>query len=265
MNYIRRLSWFAIVLLGAPRLAAAEEAPMMALSGFVEAGIGHAELTNGNGQWNDYYARAHVDVNQTLKLAGEISSQEHFGDRGTYLAGGFTHVFDDRWHATVAAGTSDGGFFLPRLRTDGFLYYKWFERKKLVTSVGLSYYRAKDEHSDQALTLGGAYYFDVPWIAEAGARLNKSYPGGVRADRGFAAITWGQAKKTYVTLRYEAGREAYQLVGSGSTLSDFSSREWSAVWRQWLGKGIGFNLRAAHYENPTYRRSGLEFGLFLDF
>ena len=244
---------------------AATAAAAVSTSGYIEGGIGHAHLSDGNSTWNDQYLRGHAQVNDTNGFDGEVSHQSHFGDRGTYVGLGYGHVFDDRWHGSINAGTSDGGFFLPRLRLDAFLYHKWLERKSLVTNIGLGYNRAKDDHFDRSLSFGAAWYFDAPWIAEGGVRLNQSNPGQVTANRVFAALTWGRDRHHYLTLRHETGREAYQLIGPVAVLSDFDSRETSVVWRQWIATNVGFNLRVAHYANPSYRRSGLEAGLFLNF
>jgi hypothetical protein len=51
------------------------------------------------------------------------------------------------------------------LKTAGWRWFaSWLSRRRLVTSAGVSYLRAHDEHRDYALTLGGQYYFEEPWI-----------------------------------------------------------------------------------------------------
>lgn len=235
------------------------------LSGYVEGGVGHAALTAGYDDWNDQYLRGYAQLGANNGINWEISRQDHFGDQGTYFAAGYTRIFDEKWYASIGAGTSDGGFFLPSKRVDGFIYRKWLDRNQLVTSLGAGYYRAKDEHFDRSLTLGAAWYLEIPLILECGARFNQSNPGDVHAKRSFAAATWGTNKHQYLTLRYEKGQEAYQIIGPDSVISDFSSRETTATWRQWLSSNVGFNLRASRYTNPSYRRTGGEVGLFLDF
>lgn len=235
------------------------------LNGFVEAGAGYHGLSGSNPSWNDEYVRSHLAVTPLDGVDLEVSHQAHFGDRGTFLGAGYTRTLDDRWYASGFAGGSDGGFFLPRLRLDGFLSRKWLDGGPLVTTVGLGYSRARDVHWDGSALVEATYYFRAPFIVNAGTRLNASNPGTVLATRGFAAVTYGAEKHHYLTLRFEGGGEGYQVVGPETVLSEFSSHEASAIWRQWLTRSVGFDLRATRYVNPTYTRSGVQLGAFWDF
>lgn len=236
-----------------------------AMTGFLEAGAGHAVLTGNNPDWNDQYLRGNLNLNPSDHLNAEISEQRHFGDRGTFVGASYTHEFNDTWYSLLSAGTSEGGFFLPKLRVDGFIYRKWLEKKNLVTHIGFMYYKAKETYIDRALQLGASYYFQAPWIVEAGVHLTQSNPGGIRSSRGFVAVTYGENKRHYLTLAYDTGRESYQLTGENSLLSDFASHETSLTWRQWVSNNYGFNLRASQYKNPNYRRTGFTLGIFRDF
>jgi YaiO family outer membrane protein len=129
----------------------------------------------------------------------------------------------------------------------------------------LGYYDAKDEHSDRNVTLSMLYYFEAPFIAEVGARLNRSNPGSVDSRRYFGALYWGRVKDRFLSLKYEAGGEGYQLMGPQSVITDFNSNETTLTWREWVNNDYGFNVRLQHYSNPTYDRNGLELSLFLDF
>ncbi|MDT6962684.1 MULTISPECIES: YaiO family outer membrane beta-barrel protein [unclassified Cupriavidus] len=257
------------LLIAADASAQAEATPprtfVPLLTGFVEGGIGHANLTGDNANWNDQYLRGGVHLTPKDYVTGEISHQSHFGDQGTFFGLGYTRIIDDDWYAFLSAGTSSGGFFLPEVRVDGMLFRKLLEKKNLVASAGFTYYRAKDVYTDKALLLGLTYYFDAPWIVQVGARLNRSDPGNVRSNRGTVAVTYGRDKDQYITLRYDGGREAYQLTGEQTVLSDFTSHEVSLNWRKWFTKRYGINLRAVYYENPSYKRKQAEIGFFVEF
>jgi YaiO family outer membrane protein len=235
------------------------------IHGFVEAGSGRDRLTAGEPSWSDEYVRGHLQVTPSDAVALDVSRQSHFGAQGTYFGLGYTRILSDRWYGSVDAGASDRGFFLPRARAQGAVHLKWLSRRNLVTSLGVRYSRARDAHSDRALAFEAAYYFDAPWIVQLGVGLNESDPGTVLSARGRAAVTYGRAKRHYVTLTYERGRESYQLIAEDRAVTDFASDEASVVWRQWLAGGFGFNARAVHYTNPTYRRWGGALGLFWEF
>lgn len=233
--------------------------------GFVEIGGGYDRLTAGEPSWNDEYVRGHLDLTPSDAIQLEVTRQSHFGDHGTYGALGYTRILSERWYASGVAGGSDRGFFLPRVRFDAALHLKWLSRRNLVTSVGVGYSRMRDGHSDRAVGLDATYYFDAPWIVQAGVRLNDSNPGNVLSARGHAAVTYGRQGRQYLTLTYESGRESYQVIGEDVAISDFASDELAFVWRRWLAGGFGFNARAVYYTNPTYRRLGAAVGLFWEF
>jgi YaiO family outer membrane protein len=261
-------SFSIAALTAAPVLGLAEEpaASEHRVSGLVEGGAAYAALTEGYPIWNDQFLKASLQLTPDDRLSAEVSRQSHFGDAGVFFGAGYTRHFDDRWYGSLNIGTSTRGFFLPRIRLDAFLYRKWLERKSLVTNIGFAYYRSRDVYFDRALLAGATYYFDGPWIVEVGGRLNDSSPGGVRSLRGFAALTYGYDQRHFFVLRYEGGREAYQVVGTSAAgaLVGFSSQEASLTWRQWVLADFGLNLRASHYRGP-YRRTGLELGIFYEF
>jgi YaiO family outer membrane protein len=267
-----RHGYVALLLgcLGAvPAVLAQDDATDQALalkqSGFLEFGVSYDNLSKGHSSWNSQFVRANLLLTEQDRLDLEIASQDHFDDRGTLLSAGVTHIFDEDWYGRLAFGTSSGGFFLPRWRVDASLSRKWLPQRNLVTTLGLGYYDAKDEHSDRSVSLSALYYFDAPFIVEVGARLNRSNPGSIDSERFFGAINWGMVKERFITLKYETGGEGYQLMTPQLVMTDFNSNETTLIWREWVNKDYGFNVRLQHYSNPFYDRNGLELSLFLDF
>jgi YaiO family outer membrane protein len=239
--------------------------PLFEKYGFFEVGGGYAHMTENNPNWDDQYIRGSWQFTATDHIFGEISRQNHFGGVGVYFGSTYTRDFNQNWYGSLNIGTSVGGFFLPEARVDANVYRKWLEKKNLVTGIGFTHYRAKNIYYDQTLLFDIVYYFDKPWILELGGRLNQSNPGGINSGRGFAALTYGRNKERYITVRYEEGTEAYQLIGPSTAISDFSSSEVGLTWRQWMSKDYGFNLVANYYSNPSYSRYGVMLGLFFDF
>jgi YaiO family outer membrane protein len=244
---------------------AAAAPPTLTLGGYVEVGASYAALTAGEPDWRGGYLRGALDIGRRNTVLYEVTGAQRFDDEGVFFGLGLTHTIDPDWYATVSAGTSAGGFFFPRFRVDGFLNRKWLERRQLVTTLGLGYYDAKDVHHDWSFFLGGAYYFEAPWIVEGGLRVTLSNPGAVAGYQPFLAVTYGRYKAFYLTARAGGGNEAYQVVGPDTALVDFRSQTASLTWRHWLGRDWGFRASAEYYHNPTYQRVGIEFGLFRDF
>ncbi|MDQ3160212.1 MAG: YaiO family outer membrane beta-barrel protein, partial [Pseudomonadota bacterium] len=126
-------------------------------------------------------------------------------------------------------------------------------------------YQAPDGHVDRTALLGVSWYAPGQWVLEAGWRPNRSTPGAVSSSSGYLAATWGEDGRQYLSFRHERGREAYQTIGADVLLVDFPSRVSSVTWRRWLTARCGFNLRAERYDNPSYRRKGMELGGFCGF
>jgi YaiO family outer membrane protein len=234
------------------------------LTNYVESGGDYLQLTNGYGSWSGGYLRG-VYEEKTNVWNGEINGQREFGDAGVYLALGDTHTFSEDWYGALTVGSSAGGFFWPRFRTDAFVNRKLLAKRQLITTLGYGYYDAKDVHRNQYVYAGSTYYFTKPWVVEEGLYLGISNPGAVFAPSGFVAVTEGRDKHHYVTIRTGVGEEGYQLVGPTVTLTKFESQELSGTWRKWIGRSWGFDWVGDFYHNPYYSRGGVTVGLFKDF
>jgi YaiO family outer membrane protein len=240
------------------------EADSKPLTNYVESGGNYLTLTNGFGYWAGGYFRGVLEKGNSVWNA-EVNGQEEFNDAGVYVGVGNTYNFNPDWYGSLTVGSSVGGFFWPRFRTDGFINKKWLGRKQWITTFGVGYYSAKDVHRDTSFFLGSTYYFDKPWVVEEGVYFNLSDPGKVFAPAGFVAVTQGREKHYYVTVRAGAGEEAYQIIGPTTTLTDFQSQALTITVRKWMGHDWGFNFVADYYHNPYYTRGGSTLGLFKDF
>lgn len=241
-----------------------KDSPEKQLTNYVETGGEYLLLTNAFGMWSSGYLRTVISAGNN-NLNGELDGEHEFGDSGIYFAAGDTYNFTPNTYASITAGWSAGGFFLPRYRGDAFLNQKFMARKQLVTSIGFGYYAAKDPHRDRSVALGTTYYFAKPWILEDGLRFNVSNPGSVLSPSGFVAITQGRNKEHYITARLGYGEEGYQLIGPANVLSSFRSQTITITWRQWVGTNWGANTLADYYGNPYYSRVGASVGLFREF
>ena len=232
--------------------------------GFIEAGGGHSALTPGNPSWTDGYLRA-VFAGPTNTIQTEVTREDRYGDRGWYFTGGLTHVFNQDWYADGFVGFSSRNFFLPKYRADGFLHRKLLPHKQLVVAFGAGYEKAKDIHSAARLNPEVNYYLRPSWVLQSGMIFTRGDPGGVMVHTQYFAVTQGQNKSHYISVRGEYGREAYELIGPTSVLVNFPIHDVSGTWRQWLGPNYGFNLTVERYNNYIFNRIGATAGLFVDF
>jgi YaiO family outer membrane protein len=244
--------------------ATAAASPPPQATGSVEVGTDHSSLTASYPDWNGFFLRTVWQRGDRNIWAGELVQRSEFNDRGVFYSLRNTHNFSPDWYTNLS-GSSSGGFFLPRAQVNAFINRKWLRRRDLVTTLGLGYNVAKDDHRDMSYALGATYYFRAPWIVEGGVRWNDSTPGSVLSRSQFIAITEGRNKQHYLTLRYGFGREAYQIIGPDTALADFPSHEVSLTYRRWINKDWGLTLTGSYYSNPSYQRQGITIGTFKDF
>ena len=230
----------------------------------LQLSTGFQNLSGGFGDWKDVTLRGTYGLRSHV-LQGEVSVNRRFNKDGTFVGLSDTYTFNDDWYGSVAVGFGDGAFYLPRYRVDATLYRKLLTDRRLVSSVGLGYYKAPDGHSDSSVSLGLVYYFESPWIAEGGVRFNNSNPGSIRTQQQFAALTYGRVKQDLITVRYAWGAEGYQTIAANAQLINFASREASLSWRHWWNSRTGVFVGANRYTNPFYGRSGVNVGIFHDF
>jgi YaiO family outer membrane protein len=230
----------------------------------LELSTGYQNLSAGFGDWRDITLRGTYGLPSHV-LQGELSVNRRFNKDGVFVGFGDTYTFNEDWYANVAVGFGDGAFYLPRYRLDATLYKKWLAQRNLVTSVGVGQYKAPDGHTDNSLSLGLVYYFDTPFIAEAGLRLNSSDPGAIKTQQQFLALTYGRVKQDLVTLRHAWGQEGYQTIAATTQLVNFASNETSISWRHWFAPRTGVSVAANRYTNPFYNRSGVSIGIFHEF
>lgn len=235
------------------------------LSGYVEAGGDYHVINGLDDDWYGAYVKGVVNTDAKNIWDFQLVNDTQFGENGTFIAAGNTHIWNDDWYSVVSVGTSSGGFFFPRLRLDGFIYKKWLEKRNLVNYIGIGTSKSKDVYRDNSLAAGVMYYFELPVIAAIGVRLNESDPGSVYSSSGFIALTYGQNKDYFITVRHGFGNESYQLIGNQSAIADFNSHETSLNLRSWFNDSWGMNAKLEYYSNPSYDRKGSLLGIFKEF
>lgn len=239
--------------------------------GYIEAGFSHNALTAGNPSWNDFYARGMVSGGRNA-FTGELTREDRFGDSGWFYGLGLTRTLSENWYAQVSAGGSIGGFFLPRYRTDGLINRKLLRRRQLVVTAGVGFDQSKTVDKDLRGQVGAAYYFNFPVVLQGGFTWTHASPGDILARTQYIAATQGHNKEHFISIRYEWGREGYEVIGvptaqvpAFNVALDFPEHTVTGTWRQWIGPNWGLNFNVEQHQEPAYHRLGGTVGVFLDF
>jgi YaiO family outer membrane protein len=239
--------------------------------GYIEAGGGYSDLSGQYSHWTDAYIRGMVSGGRNV-LNGEFVREDRFGGIGWLYTLGLTRTLSENWYAQISGGGSIGGFFLPLFHTDAVINRKLLKRRQFVVTAGGGYDKSRFAEYDTRAQIGAAYYFQFPVVVQGGLMWTYSNPGQILARVQYLAASQGYDKEHFITLRYEWGREGYEVVGlpvgpitRPGILYDFPEHTINATWRQWIGPRWGMNLNIEQHQEPTYHRLGGTLGAFLEF
>jgi len=239
--------------------------------GYIEIGGSHNNLTGEYPNWNDFYMRGMVSGGRNA-FTGEITHQDRFGDTGWYGDAGIVRTLSDNWYAQASAGASVGGFFLPRYRLDALINRKLLPRRQLVVTAGMGFDHSRTVNRDIRGHAEASYYFGFPLVLQGGFMWTYSLPGDIVARTQYLAATEGHDKEHFISLRYEWGREGYEVIGAPSVSTpgynvvfDFPEHTAGVTWRQWIGPNWGLNFNVEQHSETSYKRLGGTIGVFLDF
>ncbi|MGR8948920.1 MAG: YaiO family outer membrane beta-barrel protein [Gammaproteobacteria bacterium] len=230
--------------------------------GEFEAGGVYFDLSDDFADTTGVYARARVGPYGANVWRAELVQLDRFDDDGTYAAIANVHQFNDEWFSDISVGSSAGGFFWPELRIDATINKRWLPQLNLITSVGVTYFDAKDIHSDIGLRLESTYYTQTPWIFQGGIQYNESDPGSVGSVSGYGAVTHSVVGTRELTFRLGGGEQAYQPFENNNFQVDINFLSLRFVAKQWIGDNWGINFVADSYHSTTYDQHGIEVGLF---
>lgn len=233
--------------------------------GYVEFGGGYSDMyPRPYVPWRDAYMRIVASGGRNT-LSGEGSRENRYGDTGWYYNAGLARDFSENWFADVHAGSSVGGFFLPKLRVDSSINRKLLTNKQLVLTGTFGYDKSKQINHDYRFGPAFTYYTKWSVVGQGGVNFVRSFPGNLLDMSEYLAITQGHDKEHFITVRAELGREGYEIVGPQTALQDFAFRQYSGSWRQWIGLDWGVNVIFNHENTPFYRRNGGTVGFFFEF
>ncbi len=194
-----------------------------------------------------------------------LEQKRAFGERATIAVASYARDLSAVDRAGFAVAASDAQTIAARWRVDSQYSRKLGKQLDVVASVGAFVSSTSDGHRDASVIPSVAWYFADQQVIEAGVRLARSDPGAQRAVRGFAVYTWTAQLQDTISVRAEAGREAYQSLGANVAVANFASQELALTWRHWATPTAGLGLNIAAYANPLYRKNTLGLVAFTSF
>jgi YaiO family outer membrane protein len=229
----------------------------------ISLGVAHQRLSNGYGHWNDQYMRLAWESDAANRINAEIQHGNRFGDSGALGGITWTHVINDDWFGALGYARTSNGIFWPIAQGYGSVSRKWLANRELIATLAVGADESRNDYKGRWVSAAASYYAPNRFVLGLGMRHTQTQPGDVATNRGFGSITWGERGSVYLSATYNRGREGYQLLNS-TVINNFSSSESILVWKQWLGKSGGVEFKGFAYQNPFYRRVGVEAGIFAD-
>ena len=140
-------------------------------------------------------------------------------------------------------------------------------------TAGVGFDQSKTVDNDVRGQLGAAYYFEkFPVVLQGGLMWTHANPGNILARTQYIAATQGHDREHFVSIRYEWGREGYEVIGlptaqapSFNVAENFPEHTVTGTWRQWIGPNWGLNFNVEQHQEPAYHRLGGTVGVFLNF
>lgn len=225
----------------------------------LEIGTRYESISGPFSDGKGVYARAVLaGLGGTWRM--ESDAIDRFGDSGVIYGVGHTRTLSPRVFVSGYVGSSTTGDYLPRFRVGAEVARKWGPTQGVVTSAGLWMIDARDVHRDMQATAEVSVYAKNA-ILQLGTRGTLSTPGDALGYAAHAALTLGAPDGRSITGRLSFGREAYLLVEPFTADVEFHSGEASLMIQQPLTDTWQLQLRAGHYRNPYYGRTGIEGGI----
>lgn len=250
-----------IALAGAAALAVL--APPAAARDTLEIGAGTSRYSAGLPDGRSAHLRGSWALGSGTVLNAELLGERKFDADGGIVAAGVTKTIDADWFAGAALAGGWGGPNWNRSRVDASVSRKWGTERRWITTLGGYHARFDAGRSDSGLKISATYYAQSFGVLELGATLNRSRPGNVSSTMPWLAVTLGVPGEQTLALRVSHGREAWLALGDTVQPVDFSSTTIGADWRWWIAPDWGVVLRAERYLNPSYRRTTLGGGVFV--
>lgn len=227
---------------------------------WVEANGFAQQVTNDFGDWSGGYARVVLPYERNTWFADALALKA-FGENGFQVGVTQRHDWNSRVFQMIGASVGSGAAILPRGRVDAAVGVRLGEQRRVQATGGVSYVKSVTELYDVAGTASLAWYAPHNLLLEAGLRYNTSRPGDIQSHRISGTTIWTPSARRSFSLRAIGGTEGYQVVRTGTTLTQFHSKEIALAWREKITGPWALSVQGDWYNNPSYTRSGVTIGV----
>ncbi len=167
-------------------------------------------------------------------------------------------------YSSISFGTNSN--YLPRYRLDHEFYFKTLKDKNLVLSLGSSYIKYFNVHSDLILSVGFTYYRDG-YNFTYKYLINNNNPGSFISYTNIYSLGIGYEKKYWLYLNYNVGDQSYLATYLINPIEvNNKSYYYSINYRKWTKDNSGFIIEYNYLNlKDSYTKNGFVLGIFKEY
>jgi YaiO family outer membrane protein len=267
---VKRIIFFAVLLwiLTVHSISTPVEDGLLSRSKRVEAYLLYENLSPNDiyGSWTNillsYYTSPQRGLTWFLQLGG---FHRNVGDALLGVGGAYKDWTDRLYTYTALAAGSDS-VYLPQVRFDNDINFKFGDKRNIVGTLGVTYVNYHNTHEDLIFSTGITLY-RKRWITTYRIFRNKSDPGNVTSFSHLIDLAYGKEGSQWTNLTVSFGNQAY--------LADYLSKpeevNQDSVYlvikhRQWINSSWGILGDLSYFKlEGGYKKFGLSLGFFKEF
>lgn len=216
--------------------------------------------------WRSLYFMFYSFVKPTFNYFLHFGTVYREGENDYLGLGGFAKDWSKSFYTYTVVAHGTKSTYMPKFRFDHDFNFKLLKKRNLVLTLGVTYIDYHVDHRDFVLNSGLTLYLPK-WVMEYRLFRNRSDPGGIVSYTHLASINYGQEKKSWTSLSFSEGSQAY-LATFVLTPEEIrqSAISISFKHRRWLKKDMGvfIDLNYVKLKN-AWTKYGIFFGLFIEF
>jgi len=163
-------------------------------------------------------------------------------------------------YSQITVGTKSD--YLAKYRVDNDFNFKFGEKKNIVGTVGITYVKAHNIHSDQIFSLGLTYYAPK-YNASYRLSQNHSNPGNAVSHSHTLSMGYGREKWQWLYLDLSYGDQAYV---SQQTEVNQDTKSAKISYRKWIDKKSGFFGNIGYFTlSEGYDKTNINLGYFIEY
>jgi YaiO family outer membrane protein len=215
--------------------------------------------------WKSLYLKYYGFPSSTFNYFVHLGSIYRESKTDYIVLAGTAHDWTDWFYTYSAVAAGSNVEYLPKIRFDQDLNFKFGKKRSVVWTVGATYIKYHIPANDFILSTGLTFYFKK-LVPEYRLFRNRSNPGNVVSYTHLASVGYGEEKKNWTYFTISTGSQAYlaMFISEPEEVRQ-NATNISLIHRRWITNNFGFSIELNYVElKEGYKKYGVYTGLFLE-